>query len=87
MPVLDFPAPTLTPQDEAAILRRLGRDRHYSVQRGEDGGRAWLALLDREHRERGRITKRHGVYRVADARGHVIVATRRLEAVLEALGD
>ena len=44
-----------------------------------------IILFDREQTVRGRVVKRHGVYAVLDARGHVILRTRRREDMLAAL--
>ena len=86
MPVLDFPWPTLTAEDEAAIVQRLRQGAHYSVRREDAAAVApSLALLNEQRQERGRITKQHGVYAVQDARGHVILETRHLEDVLNVL--
>jgi len=43
-------------------------------------------LFNSARQERGRITKRHGVYVVRDPRGHAILRTRRLDEVLAVLG-
>ena len=86
MQVIAFPPQTLTQADEAAIVGRVERDGHYRCSRAVDaGGLPAIALLDREREERGRVCRRHGVYTVQDARGHVLVRTRRLDEVLAAL--
>ena len=86
MAVIVFPAQQLSSEDEAAILARLQRDGHYACRR-ETGpaGEGVIALVDRQRRERGRITKRHGVFAVLDPRGHVVLQTRRLDEVLQVL--
>ena len=86
MPVIAFPAQQLSPEDEAAILERIKQDGHYACRRetGAAGERV-ITLLDRQHLERGRITKQHGVYAVLDARGHAVLRTRRLDEVVRAL--
>lgn len=86
MPVLAFPAPDLTPEDEAAILAAARRGGHYACRRElTEQGRPAIALLDRDQAVRGRVTKRHGVYAVLDARGHAVLRTRRREEMLAAL--
>ena len=86
MQVIAFPAQQLSFEDEEAILQRVQQDGHYACRR-ETGaaGESVIALVDRQRRERGRISKRHGVYAVLDARGHVVLRTRRLGDVLLAL--
>jgi hypothetical protein len=86
MAVIGFPAQQLSREDEAAIVSRLQRDGHYACRR-ETGaaGEGVLALVDRERRERGKITKRHGVFTVEDPRGHIVLRTRRLDEVLQVL--
>lgn len=86
MSVLAFPAPDLTPEDEAAILAAARAGGHYACRPERSGdGLTAILLLDRAQAVRGRITKRHGVYAVQDARGHEVLRTRRREEMLAAL--
>ena len=86
MSVLAFPAPDLTPEDEAAVLAAARAGGHYACRPERTGdGLTAILLLDRDQAVRGRITKRHGVYAVQDARGHAVLRTRRREEMLAAL--
>lgn len=86
MTVLTFPPPHLTPEDEAAILAAAHAGGHYACRRELTGdGLTTILLLDRAQAVRGRITKRHGVYAVLDARGHAVLRTRRCQEMLATL--
>ena len=86
MTVLAFPAPELTPEDEAAIVAGLQGARHYACRRElDERGRTALALVDLAGRPRGRVSKRHGVFLVTDARGHVVLRTRRRDELVRLL--
>lgn len=86
MAILAFPSPNLTADDETAIVAALRQGSDYCCRRDtmEDGGPA-LALLNSRRQLRGHVTKRHGVYAVLDARGCMVLRTRRLAEVLAAL--
>ena len=85
MPVIAFPAQTLYPEDEAAILGGSSATGTILPPRAGCRRRGVIALVNGERQERGRVAKRHGVYAVLDARGHAVLRTRRLDEVLRAL--
>ena len=86
MAVLTFPAPNLTPDDEAVIMAHVRAGGVYGCRpETTSDGQAAIALLNTTLEVRGRVTKRHGIYAVLDAHGHAVLRSRHLPEVLAAL--
>ncbi len=86
MTLIAFPSPTLTEADEASIVEWALAGGHYLCRRETtEDGLPMLALLNRQNQLRGRVTKRHGVYAIQDARGKVVVESRHLRDILPVL--
>lgn len=86
MSVISFPSPLLSPEDEEAIAAWVVASGYYSCRRvTRDDGQPAMALLNRAREIRGYVTKKHGVFAVLDARGAVVVESRKLDEVLPAL--
>lgn len=86
MPVINFPSPLLTREDEETIAARVVASGYHSCRRVTRGhGEPAMALLNRARKIRGYVTKKHGVYAVLDARGTVVAESRKLDDVMSVL--